>query len=193
VFGSYYPGKEVGQAFQPDKAQSQAGKPDLHAFLSCRVNTNALDSSMVSAIKSCEGSVLANGVVMVLCPLGSGRSEILLGKCATITALPRRALVVKEGRGEDQEFSTTARRRRSQARPTKGSGRPINIVTTLAGSGIAVTVATTEKVSVGPSVLGTRLKEMTFVNVYGVEKGIDSGGKLTLSESAIPPCADATL
>ncbi len=29
----YYPGKEVGQAFQPDKAQSQAGKPDLHAFL----------------------------------------------------------------------------------------------------------------------------------------------------------------
>jgi hypothetical protein len=26
---SYYPGKEVGQAFQPDKAQSQAGKPDL--------------------------------------------------------------------------------------------------------------------------------------------------------------------
>ena len=25
----YYPGKEVGQAFQPDKAQSQAGKPDL--------------------------------------------------------------------------------------------------------------------------------------------------------------------
>src|SRR5271157_4783648 len=26
---AYYPGKEVGQAFQPDKAQSQAGKPDL--------------------------------------------------------------------------------------------------------------------------------------------------------------------
>jgi hypothetical protein len=25
----YYLGKEVGQAFQPDKAQSQAGKPDL--------------------------------------------------------------------------------------------------------------------------------------------------------------------
>ena len=25
----YCPGKEVGQAFQPDKAQSQAGKPDL--------------------------------------------------------------------------------------------------------------------------------------------------------------------
>ncbi len=25
----YHPGKEVGQAFQPDKAQSQAGKPDL--------------------------------------------------------------------------------------------------------------------------------------------------------------------
>jgi hypothetical protein len=25
----YYAGKEVGQAFQPDKAQSQAGKPDL--------------------------------------------------------------------------------------------------------------------------------------------------------------------
>src|SRR5208337_2698140 len=38
---TYYPGKEVGQAFQPDKAQSQAGKPDLHAFLSCRVNSNA--------------------------------------------------------------------------------------------------------------------------------------------------------
>src|SRR5271157_3115061 len=29
---TYYPGKEVGQAFQPDKVQSQAGKPDLHAF-----------------------------------------------------------------------------------------------------------------------------------------------------------------
>ena len=26
---AYYPGKEVGQAFQPDKAHSQAGKPDL--------------------------------------------------------------------------------------------------------------------------------------------------------------------
>ena len=26
---AYYPGKEVGQAFQPDKARSQAGKPDL--------------------------------------------------------------------------------------------------------------------------------------------------------------------
>jgi hypothetical protein len=25
----YYPAKEVGQAFQPDKAQCQAGKPDL--------------------------------------------------------------------------------------------------------------------------------------------------------------------
>ena len=25
----YYPGKEVSQAFQFDKAQSQAGKPDL--------------------------------------------------------------------------------------------------------------------------------------------------------------------
>jgi len=37
----YYPGKEVGQAFQPEKAQSQAGKPDLHAFLSCRVNTSS--------------------------------------------------------------------------------------------------------------------------------------------------------
>src|SRR5271165_450632 len=35
---SYYPGKEVGQAFEPDKVQSRAGKPDLHAFLSCRGN-----------------------------------------------------------------------------------------------------------------------------------------------------------
>ena len=34
----YYPGKEVDQAFQPDKVQCQAEKPDLHAFLSCRDN-----------------------------------------------------------------------------------------------------------------------------------------------------------
>ena len=30
----YYPGKEVVQAFQPDKAQSQAGKPDLQCVYS---------------------------------------------------------------------------------------------------------------------------------------------------------------
>jgi len=30
--GDYYPAKEVGQAFQPDKAQSQAGKPDYMRF-----------------------------------------------------------------------------------------------------------------------------------------------------------------
>jgi hypothetical protein len=28
----YYTGKNVGQAFQPDKPNSQAGKPDLHSI-----------------------------------------------------------------------------------------------------------------------------------------------------------------
>jgi len=134
---------------------------------------------MVSATKSCEGSVLANGVVMVLCPLGSGRSEILLGKCATITALPR-CVVVEEGQGENQEFSTTARRRRSQARPTKGSGRPINIVTTLAGSGIAVAVAFTETPNWSEAPDEIRLKEMEFANSYG------SGAKGRIGAEALP-------
>jgi len=69
------------------------------------------------------------------------------------------------------------RRRRSQARPTKGSGRPINIVTTLTGSGIAVAFAVTAKLSTGELVeLGVRLKEMKFVNVYGAvpKEGIDT-------------------
>jgi hypothetical protein len=136
---------------------------------------------MVSATKSCEGSVPANGVVMVLCPRGSRRGEIIEWKCATITALPRRAVVAEEGRSADQEFAMSAvRRRRSQARPTKGSGRPINIVTTLAGSGIAVAFAETENPSVGErEELGVRLKEMKFVNVYGVAKeGIDAEAPL---------------
>src|SRR5271157_2278853 len=47
----YYPGKEVGQAFQPDKAQSQAGKPDLHAFLSCRVNVTLIINSVSERIE----------------------------------------------------------------------------------------------------------------------------------------------
>src|SRR5208337_5008834 len=34
----HYPGKEVGQALQPDKSQSQAFQPDLHALHSCRDN-----------------------------------------------------------------------------------------------------------------------------------------------------------
>jgi len=43
IAAKHYPGKKVGQAFQPDKAQSQAGKPDLHAFLSCRGNIPRTD------------------------------------------------------------------------------------------------------------------------------------------------------
>ena len=30
VLPRYYPGKKVGQAFQPDRPNSQAGKPELH-------------------------------------------------------------------------------------------------------------------------------------------------------------------
>ena len=77
----------------------------------------------------------------------------------------------RKGRGADQEFAIPAVRRRNQARPTKGSGRPINIVTTLAGSGMAVAFAVTANPSVGEADgLGVRLKEMKFVNVYGVVK-----------------------
>ncbi len=78
-----------------------------------------------------------------------------------------------------------ARRRRSQTRPTKGSGRPINIVTTLAGSGTAVTVAWTENPSETEVVeLGIRLMVMTFVNVYGTvaREEIVTNGASTLTE-----------
>ncbi len=42
----YYPGKEVGQAFQPDKAQSQAGSLTHNAFPSCRGNTQSRQSRL---------------------------------------------------------------------------------------------------------------------------------------------------
>jgi len=77
-------------------------------------------------------------------------------------------------------------RRRSQARPTKDSGRPINIVTTLAGSGTAVTVAWTENPSETGVVEfgGTRLMVMTFVNEYGTaaREEIGTGGGFTPRE-----------
>ena len=66
-----------------------------------------------------------------------------------------------------QEFAV-AERRRSQTRPTKGSGRPINMVTTLAGSGTAVTLAVTPNVSSAPA--EPKLNVITFVNEYGVVK-----------------------
>jgi hypothetical protein len=58
----------------------------------------------------------------------------------------------------DQPFAL-AWRRPSRASPTKASGRPIDIIITLAGSGIVVTAAAAPKLSVGLKLgLGIRPK-----------------------------------